>query len=154
MLLCYLFMITLFLSTTASRAFRLQTQSSILRSTLVTMSASNFDLTGKTCVTVQDSLDAHGMAKFVDGSWFLMNRNGREEFEAGPRIEGAQYFDIDDIASKGENLNPKNLPHMMPPRQLFAAAMDAMEIGNKDHIIVYGTKGCVSVIVILNAYNT
>ena len=108
------------------------------------MSASNVNLTGKTCVTVQDSLDAHGTAKFVDGSWFLMNRNGREEFEAGPRIEGAQYFDIDDIASKGDKLNPKNLPHMMPPRQLFAAAMDAMGVGNNDHIILYGTKGCVS----------
>ena len=108
------------------------------------MSLSSMDLAGKTCVTVQDAMQVFGSAKFVDGSWFLMNRNGRQEYEKGPRIKGAEYFDIDDIASKGEKLNPKNLPHMMPPKQLFAAAMDAMGITNNDHIILYGTKGCVS----------
>lgn len=101
-------------------------------------------LSGKTCVSVEESLDAHGSGtKFVDGSWFLKGRNGREEFEVGPRIEGAQYFDINDIALKGD-LNPKGLPHMMPTKELFAAAMDAMGISNEDHIILYGSRGCVS----------
>jgi len=79
---------------------------------------------------------------FVDGSWFLMDRNGREEFQTGPRIPGARFFDIDDVASKGPKLNPKDLPHMMPPADLFAASMDAMEITNDDHLILYATKGC------------
>ena len=83
----------------------------------------------------------------MDGSWFLKDRNGREEFEAGPRIPGARFFDIDDIAAKGEALNPKGLPHMMPPKNLFAASMDAMDITNDDHLIVYATKGCVSIVV-------
>ena len=74
----------------------------------------------------------------------MKDRNAREEFEAGPRIPGAQFFDIDDIAAKGD-LNPKGLPHMMPPKQLFAAAMDAMGITNDDHLIVYANKGCVSI---------
>jgi hypothetical protein len=83
---------------------------------------------------------------FVDGSWFLKDRNGRKEFEAGPRILGARFFDIDDVAAKGEVLNPKGLPHMMPPKELFAASMDAMEIHNQDHLILYATKGCVSTV--------
>ena len=55
---------------------------------------------------------------FLDGSWFLgTDRNGRAEYEAGPRIQGARYFDIDDISSKaGSHLNPKGLPHMRPSK--------------------------------------
>lgn len=135
-------MIPWLLSTTTTRAFLPGTTSLHRRSMFVTMSAAN-TLTGKVCVTVAESLEFHGSAKFLDGSWFLKGRNGREEFERGPRIEGAEFFDIDDIASKGD-LNPKNLPHMMPPKELFAAVMDAIGISNDDHIIVYGTKGCVS----------
>jgi 3-mercaptopyruvate sulfurtransferase SseA len=135
-------MITWLLSPTATRAFLPRISSVHHRSTFVTMSAAS-TLTGKVCVTVAESLEAQNTAKFLDGSWFLKGRNGREEFERGPRIKGARFFDIDDIASKGD-LNPKNLPHMMPPKELFAAAMDAMGVANDDHIIVYGTKGCVS----------
>jgi hypothetical protein len=135
-------MVTWLLSATATRALLPRITSLHRRSTFVTMSAAN-TLTGKVCVTVAESLEVHGRAKFLDGSWFLKGRNGRDEFERGPRIQGAQFFDIDDIAAKGD-LNPKNLPHMMPPKELFAAAMDAMGVSNDDHVIVYGTKGCVS----------
>ncbi|CAB9518501.1 mercaptopyruvate sulfurtransferase [Seminavis robusta] len=100
-------------------------------------------LSGKKIVSVEESLQVFGEpgVVFVDGSWFLKDRNGREEFEAGPRIPGARYFDIDDVASKGD-LNPKGLPHMMPPKDLFAASMDALDITNSDHLILYATKGC------------
>jgi hypothetical protein len=103
-------------------------------------------LTGKKIVSVKDCLLVFGEpgVVFVDGSWFLKDRSGRKEFEAGPRISGARFFDIDDVAAKGELLNPKGLPHMMPPKELFAAAMDAMNIHNQDHLIMYATKGCVS----------
>jgi hypothetical protein len=40
-------------------------------------------------------------------------------FEEGPRIAGAQYVDMDDIASSKElfpEINPKDLPHMIPPK--------------------------------------
>jgi len=99
-------------------------------------------------VTVDKAVSLHSdpSVKFVDGSWFLQGRNGREEYKAGPRIAGAVYFDIDDVASKGPELNPRNIKHMMPPPQLFAAAMDAMGIQNDNHLIVYGTQGCVSII--------
>jgi thiosulfate/3-mercaptopyruvate sulfurtransferase len=98
---------------------------------------------GQTMVSISDAIALHSSSsanvKFVDGSWFLMGRNGRQEFVDGPRIKGANYFDINDISSK-----ESNLPHMMPPKALFGAAMDAMGISNDDHIIVYGSQDCVS----------
>ena len=103
-------------------------------------------LPGKKIVSVEECLqviDEPGVV-FVDGSWFIKDRNARNEYELGPRVPGARFFDIDDVASKGELLNPKGLPHMMPPKELFAAAMDAMNITNHDHLILYATKGCVS----------
>ena len=103
-------------------------------------------LAGKRLVSIENSIRVHGESgvQFLDGSWFLKDRNGREEFEKGPRIPGAHYFDIDQVASTGD-LNPKGLPHMRRPAELFATAMDAMGIVNDDHLIVYATKGCVSV---------
>ena len=70
-------------------------------------------------------------------------RNGRLEYIAGPRIVGAKYFDIDDIAPvPGSASNPKSLPHMKPSSKLFACAMDQMGITPSDNLYVYATKGC------------
>ena len=101
-------------------------------------------LAGKRLISVAECLSLHNEdgVIFVDGSWFLKDRHGREEFETGPRIPGARFFDIDQIAAPPD-LNPKGLPHMMPPQHLFAAAMDAMNIKNDDHLILYASKGCV-----------
>lgn len=97
-------------------------------------------------VSVEDCIAAHekkGDTVFVDGSWHLSpDRDGREEYEHGPRIAGSKFFDIDDVASKGSKLNPKGLPHMMPPKELFARTMDALGIQPSNHLVVYGTKGC------------
>lgn len=109
------------------------------------------DLTGKTCVSLPEALQAHGdpNVKFIDGSWFLVKtRMARDEFEAGPRIAGAQFFDIDDVCSKGPILNPKGLKHMMPPKDLFAAAMDAMGVTNDMNLVVYGSNGCVRIYIL------
>lgn len=83
-------------------------------------------LIGKVFVSIEEGIDALDQTKkkndvdtvvFVDGSWWLGKvRDARSEFEAGPRIAGARFFDIDDIASKGKELNPKDLPHMAPPK--------------------------------------
>ena len=77
-------------------------------------------------VSVEDCLAAHenrcgnNDTIFIDGSWHLSpDRDGREEYEKGPRIAGSKFFDIDDVASKGSELNPKGLPHMMPPKVGF-----------------------------------
>lgn len=89
-------------------------------------------------IEVSDAIELHSHpnVKFLDGSWFLADRNGRQEFLDGPRIAGAQFFDIDDIATKSPYL------HMMPSPELFASAMDAMGITNSDHIIVYASHNC------------
>jgi len=113
------------------------------------------ELEGKTLVSVQECLlasqtkletDETTKIVFVDGSWYHNGeRNGRQEYEQGPRIKGAHYIDMDDLACQFNLfplLNPKNLPHMLPPAILMAAAMDAMNIYNNDHIIVYGKDGC------------
>jgi thiosulfate/3-mercaptopyruvate sulfurtransferase len=96
-------------------------------------------LFGKLMVPVPDAIGLHAEkdVKFVDGSWFLMGRNGRQEFRDQPRIAGAHFFDIDDIAERDSPY-----PHMMPTPELFAAAMDAMGISNTDHVIVYASREC------------
>jgi thiosulfate/3-mercaptopyruvate sulfurtransferase len=102
---------------------------------------------GQTFVSIEDAIAIHPSRSsttnvvFVDGSWFLptLGRNGKEEFLAGPRIEGARFLDIDDIASTSSNMN---LPHMMPTYSLFSSWMDAMDITTDDHIVVYGSKQC------------
>jgi thiosulfate/3-mercaptopyruvate sulfurtransferase len=97
-------------------------------------------------------------SKFIDGSWHLTkDRDARKEYEQGPRIPNAIFFDIDDVATKdgaqdiGEQPQQQqqqyglNLPHMMPSKELFGAFMDAVGIRDTDDLIVYGTKGTFSV---------
>jgi len=95
---------------------------------------------------VDECLDAYRndprSVVFCDASWYHRSaRSGREEFIAGPRLPGARYIDMDDICAKGED-NPKNLPHMMPGKELFAAMMDELNITNDDRIVIYGNQGC------------
>lgn len=101
-------------------------------------------------VSVEEAIRAHKSDEknvFVDGSWHMpvgeSPRNGRSEFAAGPRIPGARYFDIDDVApAPGSDGNPRKLPHMKPSAELFARAMDRMSISPEDTLYVYGTNGC------------
>lgn len=101
---------------------------------------------GKTVVSVSDAIGLHKDneidVKFIDGTWWQeKNKNGRADFERGPRISGARYLDIDDVCAN----SPDNLPHMMPPSWLQGAAMDAMGIRDSDHVIVYAQPGCMTV---------
>lgn len=101
-------------------------------------------LQGKLEVSISDAIAVHGAkdVKFVDGSWFLGNTRettNRQDYERGPRITGGKFLDIDDIADKETK---PNLPHMMPTAELFAAAMDALDIDITDHVIVYGQEKC------------
>ena len=78
-------------------------------------------LIGNPFVSIEECIEAKketpSSLTFVDGSWWLGKvRDARAEYEAGPRIAGAKFFDIDDIATKGETWNPKGLPHMAPPK--------------------------------------
>ncbi|KAL7533634.1 hypothetical protein ACHAXR_005357 [Thalassiosira sp. AJA248-18] len=109
-------------------------------------------------VTIQQAINAHKNSPtkddgsgprsiFIDGSWHMpvgsTPRNGRSEYKAGPRIPGAYYFDIDDVAPvPGSESNPKTLPHMKPSSTLFSCAMDQMGISPEDVLYVYATNGC------------
>jgi len=78
--------------------------------------------------------------KILDGSWFLPfeKRKPYEEF-LKVRIPTAQFFDIDKICDLN---NP--IPHMLPTQSQFAEAVGSFGITNKDHVIVYDSKGIFS----------
>lgn len=51
-------------------------------------------------------------------------------------------MDIDDVATKQHT---KNLPHMMPPKEIFARVMDEFGVTCDSDVILYGTEGCFSI---------
>jgi thiosulfate/3-mercaptopyruvate sulfurtransferase len=55
----------------------------------------------------------------IDSTWFMPNapRNAKDEFFA-KRIPGAQFLDLDEVASPHE----LGLKHMMPDKETFARA--------------------------------
>ena len=71
--------------------------------------------------------------RIVDASWYLpfMKRDGKKEY-AERHIQGAVYFDIDDIAD-----TESSLPHMLPSPEKFAARMRRLGIGDGNRIVVY-----------------
>jgi len=95
---------------------------------------------------------------FIDASWFMpsQNRKGREEFEQGPRLPNALYWDTDDLATSFElfpEQNPAKLQHSFPPPWMVGAALESM-IGNSAKsysysenenppytLVVYGREG-------------
>lgn len=75
--------------------------------------------------------------KLLDGSFHLpgSGRDPRAEYAAG-HIPGAHFFDIDAISD-----DRTALPHMLPPPDVFAAAVSALGIGNDDLVVVYDAPG-------------
>lgn len=73
----------------------------------------------------------------VDGAWHLATtgRDARKEYEA-QHIPGAVFFDIDAVADTSIAL-----PHMLPSAEVFAAAVGALGIDEKQRIVVYDTVG-------------
>jgi thiosulfate/3-mercaptopyruvate sulfurtransferase len=76
----------------------------------------------------------------VDGSWYLpaMKRDGRAEYAAA-HIPGAVYFDIDEVKDISTNL-----PHMLPPPEVFALHMARLGISDGQRIVVYDGAGLFS----------
>ena len=73
----------------------------------------------------------------IDGAWHLAitGRDARKEYEA-EHIPGAVFFDIDAVADTSIDL-----PHMLPSAEVFAAAVGALGIDEKQRIVVYDTVG-------------
>lgn len=76
----------------------------------------------------------------ADATYHLPN-TGREagsEYQAA-HLPGAVFFDIDGIKDHGSAL-----PHMVPPAEEFAEAMEALGISNADHVVFYDAHGLMS----------
>jgi thiosulfate/3-mercaptopyruvate sulfurtransferase len=78
--------------------------------------------------------------RILDASWYLPGdtRDPKAEY-ALEHIPGAAFFDIDVIADANSEL-----PHMMPPPDVFAAAVQYLGIGDDHHVIVYDATGVYS----------
>ncbi len=76
----------------------------------------------------------------VDGSFYLpaMQRDATAEYLAG-HIPGAVRFDIDVIAD-----HSIPLPHMLPGSDVFAEAVGALGISDRDTIVIYDGAGLFS----------
>ena len=75
--------------------------------------------------------------RILDGSFHLpgSGRDPRAEYATG-HIPGAVFFDIDDVCDPASRL-----PHMLPPPNIFVEKVQALGIGDGDHIIVYDQPG-------------
>ncbi|TXT15893.1 hypothetical protein VHUM_00396 [Vanrija humicola] len=72
------------------------------------------------------------------------DRNGNDEFAAGPRLPGAQRFDIDAVAELRPDVNPLALTHMIPTVGVFQDAVEKFGITPDTHVVVYDTIGVFS----------
>jgi thiosulfate/3-mercaptopyruvate sulfurtransferase len=84
--------------------------------------------------------------QFVDASWRMGDgRDGRKEFEDGPRLPGAFHWDTGDMSTSGElfpEQNPLNLNFVFPPKWLVGAALEKMGVkAATTTLVVYGTEG-------------
>jgi len=75
--------------------------------------------------------------RVVDGSFKLpgITPTAREDYDR-VHIQGAVFFDIDDICEPGTSL-----PHMIPSADLFARKVGALGIGDDDRVVVYDAVG-------------
>jgi thiosulfate/3-mercaptopyruvate sulfurtransferase len=87
-----------------------------------------------------DWLAAHladPQVRIVDSSFKLPGifPTAREDYDRG-HIQGAVFFDIDDICEPGTSL-----PHMIPSADLFAQKVGTLGIGDDDRVVVYDSAG-------------
>ncbi|KAL0950893.1 hypothetical protein HGRIS_007652 [Hohenbuehelia grisea] len=77
----------------------------------------------------------------LDATWFMPNvsRKAKDEF-ASKRLPGAQFLDLDEVASPHE----LGLKHMMPSGRVFADACERLGIAPSSHVIIYDGHGVFS----------
>ncbi|NWH09692.1 MAG: 3-mercaptopyruvate sulfurtransferase [Alphaproteobacteria bacterium] len=78
--------------------------------------------------------------RIIDASWHFpaSGRNARDEYGVA-HIEGALFFDIDDIA---DTASP--YPHMLPDAVKFASRVRKLGLGDGNRIVVYDQLGLFS----------
>ncbi len=71
--------------------------------------------------------------KVLDGTWIMPGETAPLKNQY---IPNTQIFDVDGIADPASPMK-----HMLPPPDLFAAAMSDMGLKNTDHIVIYDRHG-------------
>ncbi len=80
-----------------------------------------------------------GCVKIIDASWRMPGQPPAKLDYAQRHIEGAVFFDIDEIADR-----ETDLPHMLPSAADFEKAVGEMGISNADPVVVYDDAGIFS----------
>ena len=78
--------------------------------------------------------------RILDASWYLPGdpRDPRAEY-AALHIPGASFFDIDGVADTNTSL-----PHMLPPPETFADAVQKLGVGDEHFVVIYDAVGIYS----------
>ena len=88
-------------------------------------------------------------------------RSAAAEYLSGPRLPGAQRFDLDEVAELDAAKNPLSLTHMLPTAEKFSAACrepsilvivvqsltpcsEKLGISKDSHVVVYDSVGVFS----------
>ena len=75
--------------------------------------------------------------RIIDSSWYFPQekRNAEQEF-LDCHIPGASFFDIDKIKD-----NDSDLPHMLPPSEMFNSTVRKLGIGDGHKVVIYDGLG-------------
>ena len=75
--------------------------------------------------------------RIIDSSWYFPQekRNAEQEF-LECHIPGASFFDIDKIKD-----NNSDLPHMLPPSEMFNSTVRKLGIGDGHKVVIYDGLG-------------
>ena len=75
--------------------------------------------------------------RIIDSSWYFPQekRNAEQEF-IECHIPGASFFDIDKIKD-----NESDLPHMLPPSEMFNSTVRKLGIGDGHKVVIYDGLG-------------
>ena len=91
-------------------------------------------------IVSSDWLEQHLEApdiRIIDSSWYFPQekRNAEQEF-LECHIPGASFFDIDKIKD-----NDSDLPHMLPPSEMFNSTVRKLGIGDGHKVVIYDGLG-------------
>lgn len=77
--------------------------------------------------------------KVIDGSWRMPGDEPARTVYESRHIEGAVFFDIDEISDPDTDL-----PHMAPPPAQFEMQIGALGVSERDSVVIYDDAGCFS----------
>lgn len=116
--------------------------------TMAIRSSSSAALIKSTPLLITPKMVNHFMTSsntvLLDCSWQMPGTNpptAKELFQSGPRLPKAQFWDVDNIATKAD---VRDLPHMMPNEAKFSRVAGSMGIDRQSHVVLYDHLGLFS----------